>query len=101
MMILLPGSSTSPVVVMMVSPGGSRPLLKSSSPHPHPSRRSLPLPPQAVVLNANPHQEDVVLQMEQIRNKMRELDKNPGPAQHIILDDLQKQLNWFESQYLK
>ena len=100
-MILLPDSSTSPVVVMMASPSGSRPLLKSSSPHQHPSHRLLPLPPQAVVLNANPHQEDVVLQMEQIRNKMRELDKNPGPAQHIILDDLQKQLNWFESQYLK
>jgi len=45
-----------------------------------------------------PHQEDRVLQMEQIRNKMTELEKNPGPTQHIILDDLQKQMNWLKSQ---
>ena len=96
----VPGSSsTSPVVLMVApSPSGSKPLLKSSSPQ---ALRTLPLPPQAVVLNANPQQEDVVLQMEHIRKRMRELEKNPGPAQHIILDDLQKQLNWFESQYLK
>jgi len=77
---------TSPVV-MMASPSGSRPLLKS----PH---RSIPLPP----LLLKPHQEDIVAQMEQIRNKMTELEKNPGPTQHIILDDLQKQMNWFKSQ---
>jgi len=78
------GIPTSPVVMM-----ASRLSLKS----PH-RPISLPLPvPQ------NPRQEDKVAQMEQIRNKMRELERNPGPTQHIILDDLQKQLNWWKSQF--
>jgi len=82
-------TSESPVAVMMASPSGPRPLLKS----PH---LSIPLPPLL-----KPHQEDIVAQMEQIRNKMIELEKNPGPAQHIILDDLQKQMNWLKSSILK
>jgi hypothetical protein len=43
----------------------------------------------------------MVIQMEQIRNQMTELEKNPGPTQHIILDDLQKQMDWFKSQIEK
>jgi hypothetical protein len=85
--VIVPTFETSPVV-MMASPSGSRPLLKS------PLHRSLPFPP----LKLNSHQEDIVAQMEQIRNKMNELERNPGPTQHIILDDLQKQLNWLKSQ---
>jgi len=81
---------TSPVV-MMASPSGPRPLLKS----PH---RPLPLPPSVPL---NPHQKDMVAKMEQITNQIKELEKNPGPTQHIILDDLQKQLNWLESQLYK
>jgi len=81
---------TSPVV-MMASPSGSRPLLKS----PH---RPLPLTPPVPL---NPHQEDLMVQMQQIRSQMTELKKNAGPTQHIILDDLQKQLNWLKSQVEK
>ena len=84
---------TSPVVTMAPSSpsGGSRPLLKSPI-------RPLPLPPP---LPRKPHQEDLVVQMQHIRNQMTELEKNPGPTQHIILDDLQKQLNWLKSQFEK
>ena len=78
--------ATSPVV-MMASPSGPRPLLKS----PH---RPLPLPPVPL----EPDQEEIVAQLEQIRDKIIELEKNPGPTQHIILDDLQRQMNWLKSQ---
>jgi len=77
--------TTSPVV-MMASPTGTRPLPKSPY-------RPLPFPP------LKPHQQDMAVLMEQIRNKMTELEKNPGPTQHIILDDLQKQMNWLKSQF--
>jgi len=82
--------STSPVV-MMASPSGSRPLLKS--PH-RPLPQTPPVPPV-------PLKPDLAAQMQQIRNQMTELKKNPGPTQHIILDDLQKQLNWLKSQVEK
>ena len=61
--------------------------------------RPLPSPPVPL----KPHQEDtvpvvVVDQIEQqIRNQMMKLEKNPGPTQHIILEDLQKQMAWLQS----
>lgn len=79
---------TSPIVIM-ASPSGPRPLLQPKSPH-----RPLPLPP----LPLKPRQKDIMEQMEQIRIKMIELEKNSGPTQHIIMDDLQKQMNWLKSQ---
>jgi len=82
---------TSPIVITASSP---RSILRS----PH---RPLPPPPPPVPVIIKSHQEDMVDQMEQIRNKMAELEKNPGPTQHIILDDLQKHLNWLESQMKK
>jgi hypothetical protein len=100
-----PGSphKKSPIVMMASSPLGPRPQLKSPS-----IRRPLPLQPTVplqfpVPLKSPPvtlksHQEDMVAQMEMIRKRITELEKNPSPAQHIILDDLQKQLNWLESQ---
>jgi len=92
--IIIP-SSTSPVVVPMASsPRGPRPLLKSPN-------RPLPLPPSVPLIVKPPQQDDMVVQMEQIRNQMTELEKNPGPTQHIILDDLQKQMDWFKSQIEK
>jgi len=75
--------STSPVVMMASSSGLQSP------------NRPLPLVPPVPL---NPHQEDKAAQMEQIRNQITELEKNSGPTQHIILDDLQKQLNWLKSQ---
>jgi len=91
---------TSPVI-MMASSSSSSPL-KLKSPH-----RPLPLPPSVLPPSLiKPHQEkedddddddDMAVQMDQIRNQMTELEKNPGPTQHIILDDLQKQMNWFKS----
>jgi hypothetical protein len=88
-------SSTSP---------GPRPLLFKSS-----KNRPLPLPPSVVTLPPlpplPPQQEDLVVQMEQMRNKITELEKREGQGgpttQHIILDDLQKQMNWFKSQIEK
>jgi len=74
--------STSPVVTM-ASPRGLQ------SP-----KRPLPLPPVPLI----PHQVDKAAQMEQIRNQIAELEKKPGPTQHIILEDLQIQLNWLKSQ---
>lgn len=90
--IMIPTSSSSlprSPIVIVASPSGPRPLLKPKSPH-----RPLPLPP----LPLKPHQKSVVGQMEQIRKKMIELEKNSGPTQHIIMDDLQKQMNWLKSQ---
>jgi len=81
--------STSPVV-MIASPTGRRPLIKSLN-------RPLPLPP----LPLKPEQKEIVDQMEQIRKQVTELEKDPGPTQHIILDDLQKQKNWLRSQMKK
>jgi len=81
---------TSPIVIM-TSRSGLGPSLKS----PH---RPLPLPPPVPL---KPHQEDIVEHTKQLRHKMTELAKNPGPTQHIILDDLQKQMNWLESQMKK
>jgi len=86
-------------VIKMASPRRSllrspnRPLPLPPLPSPPPVVPLPPLPPQ--------QQDDMVIQMEQIRNQMIELEKNPGPTQHIILDDLQKQMNWFKSQIEK
>ena len=82
-----------PVVTMASSSGGpsSRPLPKSPN-------RPLPIPPSVLSMPRSPQQEDMIAQMEEMRNKMAELEKNPSPAQHIILDDMQKQLNWLNSQ---
>jgi len=83
-------------MMAQASPSGSpRPFHKSPL-------RPLPLPssPISVVVPLNPHQEEMVAQIEQIRNQMSELEKtNPGPAQHIILGDLQRQMNWLKSQF--
>ena len=81
---------TSPIVIT-ASPSRPRSLFKSL-------HRPLPVPPPVPL---KPHQEDMVEQMEHIRNKMTELEKNPGPTQHIILGDLQKQMIWLESQMKK
>lgn len=74
-------------VVMIASPNGPRPLLK-------PKYRPLPLPPAPLTQR----QEAVVKQMEELRDQMMELEHNAGPTQHIILDDLQKQMRWLEGQ---
>jgi len=86
----LPNDSSNPAspVVMIASPSGPRPLIKSSL------TRPLPIPPGPL----NPHQRDLAEQMEQLRDKMMELRKSPGPTQHIMMDDLQKQMVWLESQ---
>jgi len=76
---------TSPIV-MIASPSGPRPLLKLPN-------RPLPLPPAPL----RPHQEDILEQLEQIRSQIMDLQKHPGPTQHIILDDLQKQMIWLHS----
>lgn len=84
----------SPPVVMMASssPSGLRPSLKSPI-------RPLPMePPLQPPMTRDSRQEEMMAQMEQIRNRITELEKNPGPTQRIILDDLQKQLNWLKSQ---
>jgi len=73
------------------------PVFSMASPIKSP-HRPLPLPPSVPL---KPHQEDKEVQMEQIRNQITELEKNPGPTQHIILDDLQKQMNWLKSQLKK
>jgi hypothetical protein len=85
----LPHDDTIPTspVVMMASPSGPRPLLKSPN-------RPLPLPPGVIL---NPHQEYLAEQMEQLRNQIIELKKSPGPTQHIIMDDLQRQMIWLKS----
>jgi len=80
-------SPTSPIV-MIASPSGPRPLLK-------PFYRPLPLPGSEPL---KPRQEEIVEQMERVNNRIMELEKNPGPTQHIILDDMQKQMNWLQSQ---
>jgi hypothetical protein len=77
---------TSPIA-MIASPSGPRPLLK-------PLYR--PLPPLPMPLE--PRQEDIVEQMEQLKHQMTELEKNPGPTQHIMMDDLQKQMIWLQNQ---
>ena len=77
---------TSPVV-MIASPSGPRPLLKSL-------HRPLPALPRPL----KPGQEEVVTQIEQLRNQMLELEKNAGPTQHIMLDDMQKRMSWLQSQ---
>jgi len=81
-------SPTSPIV-MIASPSGPRPLLKSFY-------RPLPLPPGSEPLK--PRQEEIVEQMERVNNRIMELKRNPGPTQHIILDDMQKQMSWLQSQ---
>jgi len=81
-------SPTSPIV-MIASPSGPRPLLK-------PFYRPLPLPIGPEPLK--PRQEEIVEQMEQVKNRIMALEKNPGPTQHIILDDMQKQMSWLQSQ---
>ena len=53
--------------------------------------RPLPLPPKS-------HQEIIEVQMEEIRYRIAEVERSPGPTQHIILDDLQKQMDWLKSQ---
>jgi hypothetical protein len=77
---------TSPVV-MIASPSGPRPLLK-------PLHRPLPALPRPL----KPGQEEVVAQIEQLRNQMSELEKNAGPRQHIMLVDMQKRMSWLQSQ---
>ena len=67
-------------VIMIASPSGPRPLLK-------PNYRALPVLPEPL----NGRQEDMV-------ERMKELEGNPGPTQHIMLDDMQKQINWLQSQ---
>jgi len=81
-------STTSPIV-MIASPSGPRPLLK-------PIYRPLPLPPGSEPLK--PRQEEIVQQMEQVKTRIMDLEKNPGPTQHIMLDDMQKQMSWLQSQ---
>ena len=69
-----------------------------------PFRRPLPVPPPPPIVPLKPHQQEMVDQMEHIRNKVVELKKkeeNSGPTEHIILDDLQKQMIWLESQMKK
>jgi hypothetical protein len=87
--IIIPSTSR---VVTKASPRGPRPLIKSPN-------RPLPLPPSVPLVK--PQQDDMVVQMEQIRNQMTKLEENPGPTQHIILNDLQKQMDWFKSQIEK
>jgi hypothetical protein len=84
---------TSPTV-MMASSSGPRPLLKSSSSSPLPPLHDRPLP----AVPPRSHQEDIADQMEQIRYRITELEKSPGPTQRIILDDLQEQMVWLKSQ---
>lgn len=95
-------TSTSPVAVKRAATPPRFSILRSTSrPLPLPP---LPSPPPVVPLPPIPPQQqldDMVAQMEQIRNQMTELKKNPGPTQHIILDDLQKQMDWFKSQIEK
>ena len=74
-------------VVMIASPSGPRPLIK-------PFYRSFPLPPWPL----NPRQEEIVEQMEKVKGQITKLEQNPGPTQHIMLDDMQKQMSWLRSQ---
>lgn len=83
----LPHEAPTSPIVMIASPSGPRPLLK-------PLYR--PLPPLPMPLKAR--QEEIVEQMEQVKKQMIELEKNPGPTQHIMMDDMQKQMTWLQSQ---
>ena len=93
-------------VIKMASP--RRSLLRSPNrplPIPPLPPRSpppvVPLPPLPPLPTEQQREDEMVVQMEQIRNRMTELEKNPGPTEHIILDDLQKQMNWFKCQIEK
>jgi len=77
---------TSPVV-MIASPSGPRPLIK-------PIYRPLPTLPGSL----NPRQEKIAEQIEQVRVRIMEVEQNAGPTEHIILDDMQKQMSWLQSQ---
>jgi hypothetical protein len=82
---------TSPTVMMASSSSPSGPRQSSSSPLPLHDRPLPAVPPRS-------HQEDIADQMEQIRYRITELEKSPGPTQHIILEDLQEQMVWLKSQ---
>ncbi|KAF8804548.1 hypothetical protein BYT27DRAFT_7213730 [Phlegmacium glaucopus] len=70
---------------MKATPIGPRPLFR-------PFFRPLPQAPLTA------RQESIVERMEQVRHHMMALERNPGPTQHIILDDLQKQMSWLQDQ---
>lgn len=74
-------------VVMIASANGLRPLFK-------PSSRPLPLPP----IPQTDRQEAISKRIERTRNQIMELERNAGPTQHIMLDDLRKQLSWLQDQ---
>jgi hypothetical protein len=74
-------------VVMIASPSGPRPLIK-------PIYRSFPLPPRPL----NPRQEEIAEQIENVKGQITKLEQDPGPTQHIMLDDMQKQMSWLRSQ---
>jgi len=83
----LPENTDPSEVVMIASPNGPRPLLKLKY-------RPLPLPPAPLT----ERQGAVVKRMEEVRDQMMELERNAGPTQHIMLDDMQKQMRWLEGQ---
>jgi len=71
--------------VMIASPNGPRPLRK-------PTYRPLPLPP------LTDRQDAIVKQIERVKDQITELEQNAGPTQHIMLDDMQKQITWLQDQ---
>lgn len=83
----LPHDTDESEVVMIASPNGPRPLIK-------PFFRPLPLPPGSLT----DRQDAIKKQMELLRNEMMELERNSGPTQHIMLDDMQKQVTWLQDQ---
>jgi len=83
----LPHDTDESEVVMIASPNGPRPLIK-------PFLRPLPLPPGSLT----DRQDAITKQMELLKNEMMELERNAGPTQHIMLDDMQKQVTWLQDQ---
>lgn len=56
--------------------------------------KPLPVPPEPL----KTRQEDIAERMEEVRNQIMKLERNPGPTQRIQLDDMQKQMSWLQSQ---
>jgi len=73
---------------MRASPIGPRPLIRP------PYLRDRPLPSAPLTSR----QETIVERMEQVRHQMMGLERSPGPTQHIILDDMQRQMSWLQAQ---
>jgi len=81
----LPHDTSPSEVVLITSPNGSAPLNKP---------RPLPIPPSPLT----DRQQAIANRIEELRDRMTELERNAGPTQHIILDDMQKQMSWLQDQ---